>query len=401
MLLRNGQPSWRPWWWWLRAPFALALFLSTAAGAIGFPSNLRVYWRCARWGGGGCDPLIGTVPDVSALISSWDWWRAINVVGMLIALAFLVWSRLPDRAMLRNLGGKAITPEGVNRTEVIFRDVNEEREWTFGEVYDLVDAEKERLRTQRPEVWSAYRGRLFRNVLPPAQSAVDQAKTFVHDGVEWKLRPEFFDCNQSIDHLDREIVDTCILGPFCPVCGRNLWVPDKYGEYTIDKYEPICPKCDYHCPPVRGGFLVESVKRDAFMEAQRLISQGVPLPTKSPHISLWLEVKLERDQRNLAELGSMLEEGISLRDSLRHEVRHEQLPGRIGPASPMEPIAYHGYEMDAWSGQVVGKLKTMKDSSFATYFSGCVEISQPQERAECYLKRLSAIIEQLRAKVRS
>lgn len=99
-MLRWGLPWWRPWWWWLGLP----LFFSTLAGAVGLPSDLRIYYWCARRGGGACDPLLATLPDVRALILGWDAWRGVNVVGMLIALAFLVWPRsIPSRRVKSHL----------------------------------------------------------------------------------------------------------------------------------------------------------------------------------------------------------------------------------------------------------------------------------------------------------
>ena len=59
---------------------------------------------------------------------------------------------------------------GFDSDEVIFQDPTSGRTWRFGEVHFLGLSDKRRLETDRPQVWRAYRSRLFRDLPPPPLS---------------------------------------------------------------------------------------------------------------------------------------------------------------------------------------------------------------------------------------
>jgi hypothetical protein len=60
-----------------------------------------------------------------------------------------------------------VTEAGIDRDEVIFQEPVSGRQWRFGQVYFLGETAKRRVEAERPEVWTAYRARLFRDLPPP------------------------------------------------------------------------------------------------------------------------------------------------------------------------------------------------------------------------------------------
>lgn len=64
-----------------------------------------------------------------------------------------------------------LSPQGgFDSEEVIFQDATSGRKWRFGEVHFLCSSDKQRLETARPQVWRAYRVRLFRDMPSPPLS---------------------------------------------------------------------------------------------------------------------------------------------------------------------------------------------------------------------------------------
>lgn len=57
----------------------------------------------------------------------------------------------------------------VDPSEVIFTDADTGRKWRFGEISRLSEAEKDRLKATRPDVFKAWRARLFRDVIVPPE----------------------------------------------------------------------------------------------------------------------------------------------------------------------------------------------------------------------------------------
>lgn len=91
-----------------------------------------------------------------------------GILTMAAALCHQFRYKLLRRLLMLGLRQQAYS-EGVPRTEVIFHDADTGRAWQFGEIYDLKEAEKRRLAQQRPDVWRAYRGRLFRDLILPTE----------------------------------------------------------------------------------------------------------------------------------------------------------------------------------------------------------------------------------------
>ena len=76
---------------------------------------------------------------------------------------------------VRSAGGSPAAPGlslegGFDSEEVIFQDPTSGRKWRFGEVHFLGTSDKRRLETARPQVWRAYRLRLFRDLPSPPLS---------------------------------------------------------------------------------------------------------------------------------------------------------------------------------------------------------------------------------------
>src|SRR5438552_18418746 len=78
---------------WLRWVIAACLTVSTAAGFLGFPSDVRTYYTCLRslrWHGGSCDCIRAAVPaDRSPPRYGGDFWHVVKVAGLLTALPLL------------------------------------------------------------------------------------------------------------------------------------------------------------------------------------------------------------------------------------------------------------------------------------------------------------------------
>jgi len=165
---------------WLRWVIAACLTVSTAAGFLGFPSDVRTYYTCLRslrWHGGSCDSIRAAVPaDLSPLVSGWDFWHVVNFAGMLTGLALLFGEPLYDRIRRR--------PRAVDQELVESLRRAEERDRR-----SRVLAELDRLRNQGAEL----RERIRRMPAPPLRTTGSIAPATVpfenaddHDVSQWR-----------------------------------------------------------------------------------------------------------------------------------------------------------------------------------------------------------------------
>jgi hypothetical protein len=112
------------------------------------------------------------------------------------------------------------------------------------------------------------------------------------------------------------------------------------------------------------------------------------------------EREQERRRRDVEDLEALLESGRVALDALEREPERPKVFGSTAPAAPLYPVTYRGYEMDAWSGLVVQKLKGVRPAELAAelerYFQDCLAHRDPVERGRCYLDRLGKIAGRLR-----
>ena len=132
----------------------------------------------AAWitvGAGGMLGGLGiTVTNALAASPSRTWqWVGICLIVVGFAMMIAALCHQFRHILLRRLLKLGLREEayagGVPTTETIFRDLDTGKVWRFGEIHDLKEAEKRHLEQQRPDVWSAYRGRLFRDLIFPPE----------------------------------------------------------------------------------------------------------------------------------------------------------------------------------------------------------------------------------------
>lgn len=87
---------------------------------------------------------------------------------LVVGLGLLTYTLWPRRIRLRNPFAVQ-GPEEEADADIIFRDADTGRVWRFSEVSALTENEKTRLKEKRPDVWRAYNGRLFRDVILPPE----------------------------------------------------------------------------------------------------------------------------------------------------------------------------------------------------------------------------------------
>lgn len=115
-------------------------------------------------------------------------WLAIALGLVALSAGVLVTARAGHRGRRASPGPMAVRnhePNGdgdFDPEEMITQDANSGRIWRIGDVHFLGAAEKRRLATERPQVWRAYRARVF--PLPQAPvSPNDDGRAPGADGV--------------------------------------------------------------------------------------------------------------------------------------------------------------------------------------------------------------------------
>jgi hypothetical protein len=138
-----------------------------------------------------------------------------------------------------------------------------------------------------------------------------------------------------------------------------------------------------------------------FVGIALLVSSFLPRPTDRPsrlERSMRRAIARETLRRQLADLVTLREDGAELRR--RYKKPKPRVWGSIGLATPIEPVAYDGFEFDAWSGRVLTVLKGIDPPEFERYFQQCVGAPHGVERMTCYRERLDTIIKKLRWRFR-
>jgi hypothetical protein len=75
---------------WLRAIVGVFVGIYTAVQAVGFPSNLLIWWRCWYRGGSDCDPIRQAISELPSTYLSLDVWRIFNVALFLLCVALIL-----------------------------------------------------------------------------------------------------------------------------------------------------------------------------------------------------------------------------------------------------------------------------------------------------------------------
>lgn len=78
----------RPWWWWSRKVFGAVLCLSSVAGLLGLPADIRTWYGCLG-AGTGCESIRAAMPSGVALPTGWDAWRLLYLLGVALGLVLL------------------------------------------------------------------------------------------------------------------------------------------------------------------------------------------------------------------------------------------------------------------------------------------------------------------------
>jgi hypothetical protein len=102
-------------------------------------------------------------------------------------------------------------------------------------------------------------------------------------GLSWEIRDRFFGLYDKIENPGPRTLNDCILGPFCANCGRAL-IDTTIGQWDEARYiAQVCETCqkETDIKPLLGGLSLFDAKREAYVEAQRLMRQYSSLASRS------------------------------------------------------------------------------------------------------------------------